>query len=47
MKYKSMHLGTNNNNFSYKMGAYRLETTEEERDLAVLADYRFDLEQPV
>ncbi|CAM4523556.1 unnamed protein product [Lepidochelys kempii] len=39
-KCKVMHLGINNKNFSYKLGANHLEATEEEKDLGVLVDHR-------
>lgn len=35
---KVMHLGTNNMNFHYKLEAYQLETSVEEKDLGVLLD---------
>lgn len=31
-----MHLGTNNMNFHYKLRAYQLKTSVEEKDLGVL-----------
>jgi len=33
---KVMHLGTNNMNFHYKLEAYQLETSIEEKDLGIL-----------
>lgn len=35
---KVMHLGTNNTNFHYKLKAYQLKTSVEEKDLGVLVD---------
>ena len=35
---KVMHLGTNNMNFHYKLEAYQLETSVEEKDLGILVD---------
>lgn len=35
---KAMHLGANNMNFHYKLEAYQLETSVEEKDLGVLVD---------
>lgn len=35
---KVMHLGTNNMNFHYKLKAYQLKTSIEEKDLGVLVD---------
>lgn len=33
-----MHLGTNNMNFHYKLEAYQLKTSAEEKDAGVLVD---------
>ncbi|CAM5076373.1 unnamed protein product [Eretmochelys imbricata] len=42
-KYKDMHLGINNKNFSYNLGTHQLEVTEEEKDLGVLVDHRMTM----
>ncbi|CAM5091881.1 unnamed protein product [Eretmochelys imbricata] len=42
-KCKIMHLGINNKNFSYKLGMYQLEVTEEEKDLGILVDHRMTM----
>ncbi|CAM4536291.1 unnamed protein product [Lepidochelys kempii] len=42
-KRKVMHLGINNENFSYKVGTHQLEVMEEEKDLGVLVDYRMTM----
>uniref|UniRef100_A0A452GZ21 Reverse transcriptase domain-containing protein n=1 Tax=Gopherus agassizii TaxID=38772 RepID=A0A452GZ21_9SAUR len=42
-KCKVMHLGINNKNFGYTLGAHQLEATEEEKDLGVLVDSRMTM----